>query len=66
MNDEELRRLFLLLRRPINWDPVPWWIKISPDQLQKFNEVQLRMNTKIAELEAKKIQELEKITGMGR
>jgi hypothetical protein len=64
MNEEEIRRLFLLLRKPIPWDPVPWWIKLNPDQIQKFNEVQVRMNTKIAELEAKKIQELEKIAGM--
>ena len=64
MTDEELRNLFLLLRKPIPWDPVPWWIKLGRDQIAKFNEVQTALNTKIAALEAQKVQELTKIAGM--
>src|SRR3974377_1606760 len=40
MTDEELRRLFILLHRPIPWDPVPWWIKLNKDQEARFNELQ--------------------------
>jgi len=62
--DEELRKLFVLLRRPIPWDPVPWWIKLNKDQIIKFNDIQVRLNTKIAEIEAEKIKELSRIAGM--
>lgn len=64
MTDQQLQNLFIFLRKPIPWDPVPWWIKLTKEQIVKFNEVQVRLNTKIAELEAEKIKELSKIAGM--
>ncbi len=64
MTDEELRKLLILLRRPIPWDPVPWWIKFSREQEAKFNEVQTALNMKIAALETQKLQELSKIAGI--
>jgi len=64
MTEEQLRQLYILIRRPIPWDPVPWWIKLNKDQLVKFNDVQVRLNTKIAEIEAQKIKELSEIAGI--
>jgi hypothetical protein len=64
MPEDTLQNLFLLLRRPIPWDPVPWWVKLDKDQLTKFNEIQVRLNSKIAELEAQKVKELSKIAGI--
>jgi hypothetical protein len=64
MTEEQLRQLFILIRRPIPWDPIPWWIKLNKEQIVQFNEVQVRLNSKIAELEVQKIKELSKITGM--
>jgi phosphatidylinositol kinase/protein kinase (PI-3 family) len=63
MNDVELMRLFVMLRRPIPWDPIPWWIKLNNEQIARFNEVQQRLNTKIAEIEAQKMKELGEIAG---
>ena len=63
MTDERWQQLFILLRRPIPWDPVPWWIKLDKVKLEKFNQVQTQLNTKIAELEAQKMKELSEITG---
>ncbi len=65
MDEKLLERLFLLLRRPIPWDPIPWWIKLDEKQVAQFTEVQTRLNTKIAALEAQKVKELGKIVGMG-
>ena len=64
MTEEQLRKLFVLLRKPIPWDPIPWWVKLNKDQVAKFNEVQVRLNTKIAEIEAEKMKELSKIAGI--
>ena len=64
MTEEQLRQLFILLHRPIPWDPIPWWIKLEKDQIAKFNEVQVSLNAKIAEIEAEKMKELAKITGI--
>jgi len=66
MTDEELQRLFIWLRRPIRWDPVPPWIKLNKEQIAKFTEVQVRLNTKIAEIEAQKMTELSKIAGISK
>lgn len=65
MTDEELFKLFLLMRKPIPWDPAPVWAKMTREQVAKFNEVQLQFNAKLAELEMEKIQELGKIAGIG-
>jgi hypothetical protein len=64
MTEEQLRQLFILLHKPIPWDPVPWWVKLDKVQLAKFNDVQVRLNTKIAEIEGQKIKELSKIVGI--
>lgn len=64
MTDERLQQLFIFLRRPIPWDPIPWWVKLDKEKVAKFNQVQTQLNTKIAELEAQKIKELSEITGM--
>ncbi len=64
MTDEQWQQLFVLLRRPIPWDPIPWWIKLDKDKVAKFNQVQTQLNTKITEIEAQKLKELSEITGM--
>jgi len=64
MADEELRRLFLLWHRPIPWDPVPPWFKLTKEQITKFNEVQVVLNNKIAAIEEQKVRELAKIAGV--
>lgn len=64
MTDEQLQKLFILIRKPIAWDPVPWWRKLNKEQLEKFNDVQVRLNSKIAELEAEKVKELSEIAGI--
>jgi hypothetical protein len=64
MTEQQLQQLFNLLRRPIPWDPIPWWIKLDKEQVAKFNDVQVRLNTKIAEIEAQKTKELSKIVGI--
>ncbi len=61
MTEEELFRLFILLRKPIPWDPVPPWVRLADDRLKKFNEIQTRYNTKLAQLETEKLRELTKI-----
>ncbi len=63
MTEEELRRLFLLLRRPIYWDPIPPWIKLADDRLVKFNEIQTHYNLKITQIENEKLHELAKVAG---
>ena len=40
MTEEQLQNMFILLHKPIAWDPIPWWIKLNKDQVTKFNEVQ--------------------------
>ena len=60
---EDFRRQ-IWLRRRIIWDPPPMWLKLKKEQIDKFNKVQLQLNTKIAELEAQKITELTQIVGI--
>lgn len=64
MNEVQLQNLFLLLRRPIIWDPIPWWITIDKDRIAKFNEIQVRLNTQMAALQAEKVKELTKLVDM--
>ena len=68
MTDEELMRLSFFVRQPIPripyWDPVPPWVKLTAAQLGKFNDLQISLNAKIAEIEAQKIRELGKIAGI--
>lgn len=62
--NDHLQKLYILLRRPIPWDPIPWWVRLDKSQIEKFNEVQSRLNSKIAELESEKMKELTEIAGM--
>lgn len=64
MDEQLLQKLFLLLRKPIPWDPIPWWVKLNKEQVVRFNDVQVKLNSKIAEIEAQKIRELSKISGL--
>jgi hypothetical protein len=64
LTDEELTKLFLLLRRPIVWDPAPTWLKLKGDVAAKFVEAQTRWNAKLAEIDRQKVAELGKIAGM--
>lgn len=66
MTEKELWKLFVLLRKPIPWDPAPEWARLTPEQMQKFNEVQSRFNTKLAQIDAEKIQALNEIMGARR
>lgn len=64
MDEQLLQKLFLLLRKPIPWDPIPWWVKLNKEQVVRFNDVQVKLNSKIAEIEAQKIRELSKMAGL--
>jgi hypothetical protein len=64
MDELLLQKLFLLLRKPIPWDPIPWWVKLNKEQVTRFNEVQVKLNSKIADIEAQKIRELSKMAGL--
>ena len=64
MDEQLLQKLFLLLRKPIPWDPIPWWVKLNKEQVTRFNEVQVKLNSKIADIEAQKIRELSKMAGL--
>jgi hypothetical protein len=61
MTEKLLERLFVLLHKPIPWDPIPWWVKLDDERVRQFNDVQVRLNTKMAEIQAQKIVELSKI-----
>jgi hypothetical protein len=39
-------------------------VKLNKEQVVRFNEVQVKLNSKIAEIEAQKIRELSKMTGL--
>ena len=64
MADVTISNVDLFMRKRPEWDPVPWWIKLNKEQVTKFNEIQVRLNTKIAQLEAEKIVELSKVAGI--
>lgn len=64
MDELLLQKLFLLLRKPIPWDPIPWWVKLNKEQVTRFNEVQVKLNSKIADIEAQKVRELSKMAGL--
>jgi hypothetical protein len=64
MNEELFQRLFILLRRPIPWDPIPWWIKLDKERERQFNDVQVTLNTKMAQIQNEKILELTKIANI--
>jgi hypothetical protein len=64
MNIEELKKMLLMIQRPIPWDPVPPWLKLSKDKIKKFNDIQIRLNAKIAVIEDQKKIELGKLAGI--
>jgi hypothetical protein len=64
MTEKELQNMFMLMRKPIPWDPAPWWVRLTKEQVAQFNDVQVRLNTKIAALEAEKVKALSKIAGI--
>jgi hypothetical protein len=64
MAEKDILQLFLWLRKPIFWDPIPPWAKLNPDKLREFTEVQNRWNAKITEIDQQKVQELGKIAGI--
>ncbi len=64
VTDQDLFKLFVFLRRPIPWDPIPPWIKVAPDVAEKFSAAQARLNVRMAQLEAEKVHELGKIIGL--
>ncbi len=64
MTEEELQQLFRLLHRPINWDPAPPWLKLTKEQIARYNEIQVALNTKMATIEEQKVKELAKIAGI--
>ena len=63
MTESQLWRLLVYLKRPIP-DPPPEWLKLTPDQTKKFEEIQARFNSKIAELEAEKMKEIGAVLGV--
>lgn len=64
MTDQDLFKLFVLLRRPIPWDPIPPWLKVAPDVVEKFNAAQTRLNAKLTQLQNEKTAELGKMIGL--
>lgn len=62
MTDQQLQRLLILLRRPIV-DPVPPWIRLDKEKIARFQDVQVKLNAKIMEIEEQKIKELTNMLG---
>lgn len=63
--EENLRAqlLFALMHRPIPWDPAVGFIK-DGDQMNEFNEIQTRLNAKMAQLQVEKVTELCKVANI--
>ncbi len=64
MTELQLQNLFLLLHKPIPWDPIPWWFSLDKERVAKFNEVQTKLNTQIATIQAEKVRDLAGILNM--
>ena len=64
MSDGELMKLAFFMRRRIDWDPVPPWLRLTELQMRKFNDLQMSLNAKIAQIETQKMLELGKIAGI--
>jgi hypothetical protein len=64
VTENMLEKLFVLLHRPIPWDPIPWWVKLDEEHVRQFNDVQVSLNTKMAEIQAQKIEKLSKIANI--
>ena len=45
------------------WDPVPPWMKLNPQQLEKWSLIEKEFAAKQAALKLQKIEEFEKLTG---
>jgi hypothetical protein len=61
MPDEELLKVSAIWRRPIPWDPVPIWLKLTEEQMRKFAAMEVRLNTKINEIQEKALQDIARI-----
>ncbi len=64
MTDEELWQLFILMHKPIPWDPVPVWAHMTEEQMHKYVEIQTRFNAQMAKIQEEKIQALAKVANI--
>lgn len=65
MTEQEFRHMLVMLRLHIPYDPIPPGARnMTPEKVAQFNEVQTRLNGKIAEIYAEKVQALFKIVGV--
>jgi hypothetical protein len=55
-------KLERLLRFPLYFDPIPPWIKLSDDQMNKYKEIDTRLNAKAAQIRTELINETAKIS----
>lgn len=46
---------------PINWDPVPDWIRLDDKKLAEFGRLQIQSKLKELELEKAKLEQLAKL-----
>jgi hypothetical protein len=62
--DEKMFWNLVLWRRPIIWDPAPFWLKLPHDKLVEFAKVQQQYIDKAAAIEMEKAQKLAEIIGV--
>ncbi len=65
MDEEKIELLYRLLHRPIIWDPVPPWLKLTKEQLDKFTRMEFELQKREIEIQQQKLKELGNIIGLG-
>lgn len=65
MSEEKIELLYQLLRRPIPWDPVPEWLNLTKDQLDKFTKMEFEFQKREIDIQVQKLKELGNIIGLG-
>jgi hypothetical protein len=64
MLDKDLWIFLYYLRHPVPIpDPCPPFLKFDVEKIRQFNEIQTRLNAKIAKLEMEKFNEFSKLIG---
>lgn len=65
LTPREMWQLAIALRRiPVpEGDPPPPWLKLTRGQIREFAAIQARFNAKLAEIDAERVREIEKLLG---
>jgi len=66
MDDEKkIESIYELLHRPIPWDPIPPWLRLTKEQLDRFAKMEIEFQRKELEIQQQKLKELGSIAGLG-